>query len=194
MSITGRLDRQPAALLERWTVRPPSLAHVGLAGLDEACLGGVCRPCRTRSRAMSCLIAEKRGSQPPPAGPDSSNSHGELARHAGGPCPQRIASGRSGPKAALGERVFQAGDVAVHQGLDVRVRGRSWCPLVLAQLGHDLARERTPRAPGTRAARDPSPLARGPVLVRMEEADARASTPRVTRSATSRRTWSSRSA
>ena len=169
----GRLDRQPAALLEAVDARGlHHWRHVGLAGPDEACLGGRAAHVERDHVAMSCLIAEKRRSQPAPGRARLQQSHGELARHAGrGRAPRGLHQGEAAAKAALGERVFQAGDVAVHQGLDVRVRGRRGAALVLAQLGHDLARERH-RELGELAPQEVLYGALvGRVLVRMEEAD-----------------------
>ena len=74
-------------------------------------------------------------------------------------------------EAALAERVLQAGDIAVHEGLDVRVRGRRRAPLVLAQLRHHLAGERHRKlGEFTRQKILDRPLV-GRVLVRVKEAD-----------------------
>ena len=138
-----RLDRKPAASLEAMdTRRFHHGGHVRRAALDEARLGGGAPHVEGDHIAIARLSAEERGGQPASGGSRLEQPHGELTRH-----PRRgHASGglhqvEAAPEAALGERLFQTGDVAVDQQLDIRVGGRRGAALVLAQLRHHLRRE-----------------------------------------------------
>jgi len=86
--------------------------------------------------------------------------------------PEDCNQGEAAAKAALGERVFQAGDVAVHQGLDVRVRGRRGAPRSYSRSSGTTSHEERHRE--LRELAPQEILHRslvGRVLVRMEEAD-----------------------
>src|SRR5262249_62341614 len=111
--------------------------------LDEARFCGRAAHVERDHIALIRLLAEKRRGEPASGRSRLKQTYRELARHAGrGGPPRGLHQIETTVEAALAKRVLQAGDIAVHEGLDVRVRGCRRTALVLAQLRHHLPGER----------------------------------------------------